>query len=52
MIEEVNGEVEINPELVNESPYDLGWIMIITPHELDMENLLDADEYVEYLAEL
>jgi glycine cleavage system H protein len=52
MIEEVNGEVEINPELVNDSPYDIGWIMIITPHELDMENLLDADEYVEYLAEL
>ena len=52
MIDEVNGEVEISPDLVNDSPYDLGWIMILNPHELDMENLLDADEYVEYLAEL
>jgi len=26
--------------------------MILNPHELDMENLLDADEYVEFLAEL
>ena len=52
MIDEVNGEVEISPDLVNDSPYDLGWIMILNPHELDMENLLDADEYLEYLAEL
>jgi glycine cleavage system H protein len=52
MIDEVNGEVEISPDLVNDSPYDLGWVMILNPHELDMENLLDADEYVEYLAEL
>lgn len=52
MIDEVNGEVEISPDLVNDSPYDLGWIIILNPHELDMENLLDANEYVEYLAEL
>ena len=51
-IAEVNGEVEINPELVNDSPYDLGWIIILEPHDLDLELLLDPDEYVEYLAEL
>ena len=50
-IAEVNGEVEINPELVNVSPYDLGWIIILNAHELDMENLLEPDEYVDYLAE-
>ena len=50
-IAEVNGEVEINPELVNDSPYDLGWIIILSAHELDMENLLEPDEYVDYLAE-
>ena len=50
-IAEVNGEVEINPELVNDSPYDLGWIIILNAHELDMENLLEPDEYVDYLAE-
>ena len=47
---EVNGEVEINPDLVNDSPYDLGWIIILNPHDIDMENLLDPDEYVDFLA--
>ncbi len=50
-IVEVNGEVEINPDLVNDSPYDLGWIIILRPYEVDMENLLDPDEYVDFLAE-
>ena len=49
-IAEVNGEVEINPDLVNDSPYDLGWIIILDPHQIDMENLLDPDEYVDFLA--
>ncbi len=50
-VAEVNGEVEINPELVNDSPYDLGWIIILDPHDVDMENLLEPDEYVDFLAE-
>ena len=50
-IAEVNGEVEINPELVNDSPYDLGWIIILDPHDVDMENLLEPDDYVDFLAE-
>ena len=49
-VAEVNGEVEINPDLVNDSPYDLGWIIILDPHQIDMENLLDPDEYVDFLA--
>lgn len=52
IVSEVNGEVEINPDLVNESAYDLGWLIIIDPHHLDMEMFLDPDEYVEALAEL
>jgi len=36
----------------NDSAYDLGWIIILEPHNLDLELLLDPDEYVEYLAEL
>ena len=52
IIAEVNGEVEINPDLVNDSAYDHGWIIIIEPHEMNLENLLDPDEYVEFLAEL
>ena len=52
LIAEVNGEVESNPELVNESAYDLGWVIILEPHDFDTELLLDPDEYVEFLAEL
>lgn len=52
VVTEVNGEVEINPELVNDSAYDLGWLVIIDPHELDMEMFLEPDEYVEALAEI
>ncbi|MEC7273433.1 MAG: hypothetical protein VXV85_07280, partial [Candidatus Thermoplasmatota archaeon] len=36
-ITEVNGEVEINPDLVNESAYDLGWILVLQPFQFDME---------------
>ena len=43
IVSEVNGEVEINPDLVNESAYDLGWLIIIDPHHLDMELFLEPD---------
>ena len=49
---EVNGEVEITPELLNDSAYDLGWLIIMEPHHLDMEMFLDPDEYVESLGEI
>ncbi|MEK9695546.1 MAG: hypothetical protein VW270_07250 [Candidatus Poseidoniales archaeon] len=52
VIREVNGEVEINPDLVNDSAYDHGWIIVLEPHAIDMEQLLDPDEYVEYISEL
>ncbi|MBT5284886.1 hypothetical protein N9M83_01385 [Candidatus Poseidonia alphae] len=60
IISDVNGEVEISPDLVNDSAYDHGWVILLEPHELKMnpddkqvlENLLEPDEYVEYLAEL
>jgi len=51
-IAEVNAEVEINPDLVNDSAYDLGWVLILDPHDHDMEQLLEPEEYVEFLAEI
>ena len=45
---EVNPELEAAPELVNESPYDKGWMIKISidnPTELD--DLLSAEEYKE-----
>ena len=52
VIAEVNSEVEISPDLVNESAYDLGWVLILDPHDHDMEQLLEPEEYVGYLAEI
>ena len=49
-ITHVNDSLEDNPELINEDPYDKGWIIkmeIQTPSELD--ELLDADSYQELI---
>ena len=52
-IVEVNGDLEDNPELVNDSPYDEGWMLKIRPSNLDEDwaTLLDAAGYKEVLAE-
>jgi len=36
-IEEVNEELESKPELLNEDPYDKGWLLVVTPTNLDAE---------------
>jgi glycine cleavage system H protein len=49
-ITHVNDSLEDNPELINEDPYNKGWIIkmeIQTPSELD--ELLDADSYQELI---
>ena len=40
----VNDKLEESPELVNESPYDSGWMVVIEPSE-DMSALIDAESY-------
>ncbi len=52
-IVEVNEDLEDNPELVNDSPYDEGWMLKIRPSNLNEEwaTLLDAAGYKEVLAE-
>ena len=50
---EVNEELEDQPELVNENPTEDGWfckLEMSSPEELD--DLLDEDEYSEYVASL
>ncbi|MYE05869.1 MAG: glycine cleavage system protein H [Chloroflexi bacterium] len=42
----VNGELEDRPELVNESPFDEGWIVRVRVSDAaELDNLLDADAY-------
>ncbi len=52
-IVEINDELADSPELVNDSPFDEGWMLKIRPSNLDedWETLLDADGYKEVLAE-
>ena len=43
---EINSNIESTPEIVNEDPYDKGWIIKIEIAEnQDIENLLSADDY-------
>ena len=51
-VTEANAALVDNPELVNESPYDEGWMIRIRlgdPGELD--GLLTAEQYDQYLAQ-
>lgn len=49
---QVNEELQKMPELVNESPYEAGWLIIISasdPSELD--DLMSAEEYESFIQE-
>ncbi len=49
---EVNEELSDSPELINEEPYEGGWIVKVKlsdPSELD--NLKDAEEYLNSIEE-
>jgi glycine cleavage system H protein len=46
----VNEALFDRPELVNESPYDEGWMLEVEPDDpADLEALLGADEYREQI---
>ena len=47
VIKAVNPRLEAEPELVNEAPYDEGWLVLIEPSAWEAEklNLLDAQIY-------
>ena len=49
-VEEVNAEVRSQPELLNEDPYEKGWLLIVKPTNLKAElaNLMDFDKAVEW----
>ena len=45
----VNTKLEESPELINESPYDFGWMVTIEPSG-ELEDLLDSNSYRELIA--
>ena len=47
----VNAGVKQNPELVNDSPYENGWLMRIKPDDpAELDALLDAAQYEALIA--
>jgi len=49
-IEKVNTEVSDKPELLNEDPYNKGWLAVVSPSNLNAElkQLMDFNKAVEW----
>ncbi len=49
-VEEVNEKARDQPEIINEDPYGEGWLLIISPTNLEEElkNLMDFEKAVEW----
>lgn len=46
----VNHEVIDNPGLINDDPYDSGWLVEVSLDDVDeLKGLLSADDYAEYV---
>jgi glycine cleavage system H protein len=49
---ETNGALADEPELVNQSPYEKGWLVRISPSDpAELDELMDADAYTQFIAE-
>ncbi|HBA70660.1 MAG: glycine cleavage system protein H [Geobacteraceae bacterium GWC2_55_20] len=49
-VQSVNHEVLDNPDLVNDDPYDGGWLVEITLDDPDeLKSLMSADDYADYI---
>jgi glycine cleavage system H protein len=51
---QVNSELSDAPELVNKSPYEKGWITIITPDDLkkDLTTLMGPEAYRDFVKQI
>lgn len=50
---QVNDELSEHPEWINESPYELGWIVKIKPSKLEeLDDLMTAGQYSEFTGEM
>ncbi|MDQ3807506.1 MAG: glycine cleavage system protein GcvH [Thermoproteota archaeon] len=52
-ITEVNEELIEKPEIINQSPYDLGWIAKIKRSDMEeFETLMTKEKYDRYISEI
>ncbi len=50
---EVNSELEDSPELINESPYDDGWLALLSiEDDAEIDELMTTEEYTVFVASL
>ncbi|GAA0308132.1 glycine cleavage system H protein [Gracilibacillus halotolerans] len=50
---EKNSELEDKPELVNESPYEDAWMLVIEPeNEADLDGLMTSEQYHSLLTDM
>jgi glycine cleavage system H protein len=48
-IEQINSEVQGRPELLNEDPYNKGWLLVIAPSNMDeLKRMMDHGQAVEW----
>ncbi|MGB9134027.1 MAG: glycine cleavage system protein GcvH [Candidatus Bathyarchaeia archaeon] len=48
-IEQINTEVQGRPELLNEDPYNKGWLLVIAPSNMDeLKKIMDHGQAVEW----
>lgn len=46
VVVEVNGDLEVSPELVNSDPYGAGWMVVMQPADPgSVQELMDPDAY-------
>ena len=52
VIEKINEELVDHPELINQSPYDSGWIVKIKPEDKNqVDNLMSQEQYEKFVGE-
>jgi glycine cleavage system H protein len=50
-VEEVNSELADGPQLVNDAPYEAGWLIKVKPdNPSEIDTLLTADQYADEIA--
>ena len=49
---QVNVELSEHPEWINQSPYELGWMVKLKPSDIEeLEKLMTPDQYREFIGE-
>ena len=49
---QVNVELSEHPEWINQSPYELGWMVKLKPSDIEeLEKLMTPDQYTEFIGE-